>query len=125
MIIKNIKWDEEDILEAKNKGIELPSEKTYNPDDIEYLSESENDDEIEEIITNELEYEYSFIPHDFDIEWEDSDSKVYEVTVTDTATYRIRANSEGEARNQAWDWFNEREPSFDIKVVEGKADDEL
>jgi hypothetical protein len=124
MIIKNINWSQEDIAEAKEDGVKLPSEKTYTSEDID-IADAESEDEIKDIIADELECETGCRPENFDFEWEDSDSRVYEVTVTDTTTYRIRANSAEEARDQAWDWFNEREPEFDIKPVAGPADDEL
>jgi len=124
MIIKNINWSQEDIAEAKEDGVKLPSEKTYTSEDID-IADAESEDEIKDIIADELECETGCRPKNFDFEWEDSDSRVYEVTVTDTTTYRIRANSAEEARDQAWDWFNEREPEFDIKPVAGPADDEL
>ena len=124
MIIKNIKWNETDMEEAQFEGISLPDTVTIDSKKSEDIDWEYSDDE-KECISEYLDGKYDYTPVSFDIEWQKDDAKVYEVTVTDTATYRIRANSEGEARNQAWDWFNEREPDFNIKVVEGKADDEL
>ena len=48
---------------------------------------------------------------------EQESEKVFTVTVTDTATYTIRAKTKEQAINEAWDWFNERIPKFE--VVEG------
>lgn len=51
--------------------------------------------------------------------------KTYEITVSDTATYRIRANSQEEAENLAWDYFNEREPNIDTVETNDKPDIEI
>ena len=51
--------------------------------------------------------------------------KNYMVTVTDTATYVIRAASEEAAKNIALDYFNERTPDFDIKVTAEEAEVEI
>lgn len=39
----------------------------------------------------------------------------YIITVSDIATYEIEANSVGEAKVQAWDWFHERTPAFEVE----------
>lgn len=42
---------------------------------------------------------------------------IYEVTVTDTATYRIETTSQERAEEQAVEWFDEREPRITTVVV--------
>ena len=43
------------------------------------------------------------------------------VTVSDTATYWFpEGMTEGEAKEQAWEWFNERKPVFKVEEYEPK-----
>ena len=46
--------------------------------------------------------------------------KTFKVTVSDTATYEIVAETASEAKSIAWDWFNERKPAFEIEECENK-----
>lgn len=48
----------------------------------------------------------------------------YKITLTDTVTYIIKANSEDEAIEKACDWFSEREPDITITETDEPADDE-
>lgn len=41
----------------------------------------------------------------------------YIVTVSNIATYTIDADNEWQAKNQAEDWFYERNPAFEIKEI--------
>lgn len=42
----------------------------------------------------------------------------YSVEVSDTAFYPvIQADSPKQAKQIAWEWFNERNPAFEIKVL--------
>lgn len=43
------------------------------------------------------------------------------VTVSDTATYEIVAQNPNEAKSIAWDWFNDRKPTFEVEEVEENA----
>ena len=124
MIIKNITWNEDDVENAQSEGDSLPETVTIKSQDTKNM-DWDNYDSDYECVSAYLDDEYGYEPTDFDIEWEKEDGNVYEVTVTDTATYRIRATSEDSARDKAWDYFNEREPDFDIKVVDEPADNEI
>ena len=42
-------------------------------------------------------------------------SRVYEITVTDSATYYIKADDIEIAQELAVEWFSEREPKIDIQ----------
>lgn len=44
--------------------------------------------------------------------------KTFKVTVSDIATYEIEVETANEAKSIAWNWFNERKPSFEIEEVE-------
>ena len=44
--------------------------------------------------------------------------KKFIVVVSDIAEYPIEANSAEEAKSLAWEWFNERKPTFEIQEVE-------
>ena len=48
----------------------------------------------------------------------------YKITLTDTATYIIKANSEEEALNMVCEWFSERKPDTKIEMTNEKADNE-
>lgn len=49
----------------------------------------------------------------------------YKITVTDTATYIIRANSQEDAEDLAVEWFSEREPDIEVEITEDKEDYEI
>ena len=49
----------------------------------------------------------------------------YKITVTDTATYYIKAENEGDAIDRAIDWFGEREPDIDVEVTTEEEDYEI
>lgn len=51
---------------------------------------------------------------------EEENMKTFRVTVSDTATYEIVAETASEAKSIAWDWFNERKPAFEIEECENK-----
>lgn len=44
--------------------------------------------------------------------------KTYKITVTDTATYIIRASSREAAEDQACNWFSERDPDISVSVTD-------
>lgn len=48
--------------------------------------------------------------------------KNYKITVTDTATYIIRAESLENAEDLAVEWFSEREPDIDAEETEEEAE---
>ena len=47
----------------------------------------------------------------------------YSVIVSDSAWYPIEAENEEEAIRQAWEWFIQRTPNFDVE--ERKEDEEI
>ena len=55
--------------------------------------------------------------------------KTYKITVTDTATYYIKANDSDDAielaRELAIEWFQEREPDVDIEETNEEAEYEI
>lgn len=53
------------------------------------------------------------------------DSKIMVVTVSDNASYGFDPKewTEEQAKQAAWDWFNERKPDFSVTYVDGDADD--
>lgn len=80
-----------------------------------------DDDEWEDAISDWLSDEYDWCHNGFFIEGD----PVYEITVTDSATYRIRAKSLEDAQDKACEYFSEREPDLDCHIVSGIADDEV
>ena len=48
--------------------------------------------------------------------------KNYKITVTDTATYIIRAESIEDAEDLAVEWFSEREPSINSEETDEEAE---
>lgn len=48
----------------------------------------------------------------------------YKITLTDAATYIIKARNEDEAIDKACEWFSEREPDITITETDEPADDE-
>ena len=44
--------------------------------------------------------------------------QTYKITLTDTATYIIRAASREAAEDLACDWFSEREPNVAVSVTD-------
>ncbi len=126
MKVINIEWDvaedannptEEEIKILKTLPTELDVENDLDID----VNEYDGYDDLEDAISESLSNIYGYCHNGFTL---DSDLKVYEVTVKDEATYRIRAVSADEAEYKAYNWFTEREPSFTTRVVSGKADDE-
>lgn len=49
----------------------------------------------------------------------------WKITITDTATYNIKAESVEEAKDLAMEWFEEREPHVEIKTTEDEAEYEI
>ena len=49
----------------------------------------------------------------------------YKVDVSDFASYVIKASNEEEAMNQAWDYFHERIPCFNLILTEEPAEVEV
>ena len=48
----------------------------------------------------------------------------YRITLTDTATYIIKADSPEDALDIACEWFQEREPDSQIEMTDEEADNE-
>lgn len=47
----------------------------------------------------------------------------YVITVTDIATYTIRAASQEEAEDLAVEWFSEREPDIQVEIDNSEKPD--
>lgn len=48
----------------------------------------------------------------------------YKITLTDTATYIVKAKDEDEAIDMAYEWFSERVPDTTITETDETADNE-
>ena len=48
--------------------------------------------------------------------------KTYEVTLTLACTYTITAPNEEMAKDQAFEWFSECEPNYEIKETKERED---
>lgn len=129
--IKNIKWDTDgdmDALYDLPKELEFPNEKfetwlsKFNNFSIfDYEDEEEYLDDISDYLSDE----YGFCHDGFKVEGEVIEKKNFMVEVSDTATYCIRAKSMEEAQDLAWDYFQEREPNFNISVTDEEAEVEI
>lgn len=51
--------------------------------------------------------------------------KTYKITVTDTATYYIKAENIDGATELAVEWFSEREPDISIEETDEEAEYEI
>lgn len=128
--IKNIKWDtdgNEDALFELPKELEFPNDKfetwllKFNFSTLDYEDEEEYLDDISDYLSDE----YEFCHDGFDVEGKIMEKQNFMVEVTDTATYCIRAKSMKEAKDLAWDYFQERKPEFKISVTDEEAEVEI
>lgn len=130
IIVKNIKWDvtdgAEDTTPEEDAEVlaSLPQEIKISTEDVDPAEyEIPADADLETILQNEdfieaisdfISDEYGFCHAGFDVAL--PEKQVYNVSVHDSANYHIKASSIEEAKNLAWDYFNEREPKIDIEI---------
>lgn len=121
MKIINIKWDtdgDKEALECLPTEVELP-------DSIK-AEDFKDEEEFLEYVSDYLSDTYNFCHFGFDLP-EDFvfPKKNYMVTVTDSATYVIRAASEEDAINLAKDYFEERDPDYEVEITDEEAEVEI
>lgn len=119
--ITNIKWnitDETEVLASLPKEIYIATSDIdpaiYNVKAPYTCEDILKNDKLCEKISDYLSDKYGFCHTGFDIEI--PKEQTYVITVTNTATYTIRANHPELAKEIAMDWFNERKPSVNIKI---------
>lgn len=126
--VKNIQWDTDGDAEAFEQ---LPNEVTIPNDRFEAWSKKrfsidnyEDESELLDDISDFLSDEYEYCHNGFEVEEPVVFPKTnYEVTVSDSAIYVIKASSETEARTLALKYFHTREPELSIVKTDEEAEE--
>ena len=116
----NIKWDttgNTEVLETLPTEVDLPDEKFE-------IDSYENEDEFLGDVSEYLSDVYGYCHYGFELS-KPFPKRNYKVSVTDSAAYVIRASSEEQAKDKAWEFFNERQPAFSIEITKEEAEVEI